>query len=113
MEPKVEFKVRKSQVRWLEQAYMSQNTDAGMAFWNDMCHTKLVRVNLVQLNWLINKLENKAQAHDDNQEYADRNSALRFKAKCIKEFNKYEPWREDYWVQFGHEAAEAAHEEYS
>lgn len=98
MEPKVEFKVRTSQVRWLEQAAMSQNTSAAMRFWGNMCDTKVVRLNLVQLHWLIGKLENKADAHDDNGEHADKYSALRFRAKCIKEFNKYEPWRENYGI---------------
>lgn len=113
MKQMVEFKVRTSQVRWLEQAYMSQNTDAAMAFWNDMCRTKVVRVNMAQLFWLIGKLEVKADTHNDNQEYADRNSALRFRQKCLKEFNKVAPFSENWSLQFDSDEYEAAYEDYT
>jgi hypothetical protein len=113
MEPKVEFKVRTSQVRWLEQASMSQNTSAGMRFWGAMCSTKVVRLNLVQLDWLINKLENKAAGHDDNQEYADRNSALRFRARCIKEFGKHAKWHAEYFSNYPDGSYEEGWEQYA
>ncbi len=113
MEQKVEFKVRSSQVRWLEQASMSQNTDAGIQFWGNMCRTKVVRLNMAQLDWLINKCASKADAHDDNQEYADKYSALRFRQKCIKEFNKHDAWSENWSLKIGSEAYEAAYTDYT
>lgn len=113
MKQKVGFKVRTSQVRWLEQAGMSQNTDAGMAFWFNMCRTKVVNVNMAQLFWLIGKLESKADAHNDNQEYADRNSALRFRQKCLQEFNKVATFNENWSLQFDPAEWEAAHQDYS